>query len=388
MVDQSTEAAIDSVVRQSLARLSETASLDDFEKAIGIAKSAADARKSNTDAQYQTRQLRLETVKSWSAMLVPIVSLFALFGTIYFQSIQLRATREQSEDTQWRELLNSLRRSPNVISSDITVAPRLRSFFASPRYGKQAHEFARLFMGHISSFSGFKDIYFATFAAVDENNIEAIAKLLRAIYNTKHEIQAACEAAPESAGLDKKHKGFGGICDTTLSESDVSRTIRSSAKAENILQMREAYSANIDQLYFLSQAVAVFLKENYKFGSVRKSHIDLTNSYLVSVDLSDIDFSLIDIAGTIFNNVELKGTHLHSERFTGVEFWGSNWWDARSINQKLLEDNILRQYPFYQDIVYFYGEPPTEQHYKSRISALCVPPMDYCKNPVFKYTTK
>ncbi|MGE5147365.1 MAG: hypothetical protein ACM3N5_11485 [Candidatus Eiseniibacteriota bacterium] len=385
MVDQSTDEEVASVVRRSLARLSEAASLDDLEKAVGIAKSAADARKSNTDAQYQAKQLRLESVKSWSAMLVPIVSLLALFATIYVQSIQLQATRQQNEDTQWRDFLNSLKGSSEAFNSDLTAAPRLRSFFESERYGDQAHDIAGQLLGHLSNFIGFKDIYGSIYGSIKSDNVQAIIKLARVVHNTKIAVQVACESAPESVSLLPAYRDIGGVCAPNLNEKQASEIIKSSQGRQHIARLREAYAAQIEQLRFLTQQISSYLRENYATGAQPGSRpgLDLSSLYLISGDFTNVDFSSFDLSNTIFDASEMKDIVLVPEKFSGTEFRASNWWDASSINQKLLEQNISIWYPFYVDEMTFYGPAPTEQHYRSRIAALCAPLKDICRDPKF-----
>jgi hypothetical protein len=142
---------MDEIRRAAFDQAAKTGTLDDLEKAASIAKSLAEAQKSASEASNADRQLRFQRITSFSTFLVPIVSLFALLATIYIQSQQLRetrdqnidqldATRHQTEDTQWRDLLTSLRGSADSFDSDVTVAPRLRSFFQSPRCGDQARD--------------------------------------------------------------------------------------------------------------------------------------------------------------------------------------------------------------------------------------------------------
>ena len=122
---------IDDIEKDLLER-ADGASVEDLGKIAAAMKAVAETKQTEANARNKARETRLELFKSLAALLVPVVSLLALFGTIISQNKQLEASRQQLEDTEWRDLLTSLKGQSDSVYSDPTVAPRLRSFFASP----------------------------------------------------------------------------------------------------------------------------------------------------------------------------------------------------------------------------------------------------------------
>src|SRR5262245_44527231 len=99
---------LENVERAATAKFDNPGTPEEIQAAAGVAKTIAEATKAKVDAQNQLRQLHLERLKSWSVLLVPVVSLLTLLGTVIVQAIQLRqqseSSRSQSEDLEWREL--------------------------------------------------------------------------------------------------------------------------------------------------------------------------------------------------------------------------------------------------------------------------------------------
>src|SRR5262245_55092733 len=104
--------------------------ISDLVAAASLAKTIAHANKAQVEAGNHVGELRLDRLKSWSSLLVPVVSLLTLVGTIVFQAFQLqqqtRAAYRQNEDAEWRDLIGPLRGSSTNYASDITVPSRLQ----------------------------------------------------------------------------------------------------------------------------------------------------------------------------------------------------------------------------------------------------------------------
>jgi hypothetical protein len=142
---------IDELVEAALQHVNPTSSLDDIGKALEIAKTATENAKTNQELRTSVEQMRGERLKTWASILVPIVSILALLATVltqmYQQHSQLLAGRQQAEDAQWRELLATLQGGSSRAISDISLVPRLKTFFNSPTYGSQARDVSKRLMG-------------------------------------------------------------------------------------------------------------------------------------------------------------------------------------------------------------------------------------------------
>ena len=182
---------IDDIEKDLLER-ADGASVEDLGKIAAAMKAVAETKQTEANARNKARETRLELFKSLAAFLVPVVSLLALFGTIISQNKQLEASRQQLEDTEWRDLLTSLKGQSDSVYSDPTVAPRLRSFFASPVYGEQAKSIAGRLMGHISNPDGFRDLYSAVFGDVTQQSVESIIDISRVLFATRQAQQGQC----------------------------------------------------------------------------------------------------------------------------------------------------------------------------------------------------
>ena len=146
---------LENVERAAAAKFDNPSTAEEIQAAANVAKTIFEANKAKVDAQNQLRQLQLERLKSWSLVLVPIVSLLTLLGTIIVQAVQLRqqsvSARSQSEDVEWRELLSSVRGPPKNYAADITVSSRLQTFMNSDRYKEQARRLAVRVMGNLTN---------------------------------------------------------------------------------------------------------------------------------------------------------------------------------------------------------------------------------------------
>ncbi len=102
---------IDDIEKDLLER-ADGASVEDLGKIAAAMKAVAETKQTEANARNKARETRLELFKSLAAFLVPVVSLLALFGTIISQNKQLEASRQQLEDTEWRDLLTPTRSIP------------------------------------------------------------------------------------------------------------------------------------------------------------------------------------------------------------------------------------------------------------------------------------
>lgn len=379
------DSELDAVRKAALERAAKSSSWEDIEKAATVAKALAEAEKNASDTRNAHQQLRLQSISSLATFLIPIVSLLALFGTIYFQDRQLKetrqqnsyqqeTTRDQNEDSQWRDLLTTLRGSPDTFDSDVTVALRLRSFFASVRYGDQARDISIRLMGRLTSVDGFKDLFGIVFAEINLDSFERILDVGRSLNATRINIEAECSNLSAQYKLPNADYG---LCTLGIPVSEMNKVINAPFPQRGI-QLRQALNGVYAEMLFISQSIAPYLRANYAVGA-QAHQLDLSSINFFNIDLSKVDFSDAKLDNTIFWNVSFDGADLRSRSYGGARFNASNWWDAQVIDQGLLNNLIQYQHPFYlANAVYTVPPEPTQAHYNERIAQLCQPPRPAC----------
>jgi hypothetical protein len=380
---------LDEIRRAAFDNAAASGTLADIEKAASIAKALAEAEKSASDTRNARRQLRLQVISSLSAILVPVVSLLALVGTIYIQGQQLKETqaqnRTQQEDTQWRDFLNSLSKSPDVFDSDVTVAPRLRSFFHSTRYGDQARDISIRLMGRLTNAAGFRELYDLAFANVTPDGFSQILGIEREITATANDIESEC--ANLTGHYNLPAEADHGLCTLAIPVQDFTK-FTGPEFPTRVLKLRQALQGSYAVEEFISPKIASYLRENYSVGAAtpERRPLDLAQIVLANTELLNVDLSNADIQGTRFQNVNLSGSDLRTTRYLGVSFFVSSWWDVKTIDQSLLDLLIEYQYPFFSpSFKYAPSLEPTRNHYSARIAELCQPMRAACKPENLKF---
>jgi hypothetical protein len=180
---------LDDLEKLLLSEATKAASLQDMSTIATALKTTAEARAALSSELTGKRAYLLELIKSFSAFLVPIVSLIALAATVIVQTKQIEATRQQVEDSEWRDLLGSLKGSSDSIYTDLTIAPRLTSFAASATYGAQAKAISIRLMGRLSNPDGFQDLFSYVFPAITSKDIPALLDVARSLTKSKRALE-------------------------------------------------------------------------------------------------------------------------------------------------------------------------------------------------------
>jgi hypothetical protein len=166
---------LEDLERRMLSEAAKATTVEDM-TAIGAAlKTIAEARTALSSELTGRRAYTLEVIKSLSAFFVPLVSLLALFATVVVQTKQIEAGRQQVENSEWRDLLSSMKgETDSLVVKDVTIAPRLKSFASSPTYGDQAKAVSVNLMNHLSNPDGFQELFSYVFATVSNNNYVSV----------------------------------------------------------------------------------------------------------------------------------------------------------------------------------------------------------------------
>jgi hypothetical protein len=340
--------------------------MQDIGAAAGALKTISEARTALSSELRSKRADRYELVKSLSAFLVPIVSIISVVVVFVVQTKQIEATRQQIEDSEWRDLLSSLKGSPDAVYTDLTIAPRLTSFASSRAYGDQAKAIATRFMGHLSNLDGFEDLYTYVFPVVDRNNVHDVLDVARALTKSKKALENLCSNIAADAGANDDSSIFLG-CAEDLQDKDFQELMHRNDVGEvarKISESRQSLNTLNRESQFLTDHLVTFL---HKQGRLK---IDLSNIFMANTDLSNMNLSDWNITDAIFDGIDLSNSDLRTPAFRGAEFRDSNWWDVQDIDRDLLS-YVMQSFPAFS-----YSEATkrwkiTEEAYKDKVTKLC-----------------
>jgi hypothetical protein len=368
LLERSAVKELDDLERATLAEAAKATTVSEMSTVATALKTIAEARAALSSELIGRRAYLLELIKSLSASLVPLVSLLALFATIVVQTKQIQATRQQTEDSEWRDLLSSLKGSSDAIYTDLTIAPRLTSFASSSTYGEQAKAIATRFMGHLSNPEGFQDLFSYVFPTVDSNNVHAILDVARSLTKSKRALENHCSSAVKDA--DVKDEGYVlSYCAEALDDKAYAQLALQDEMARKLASSRQSINDIGKENFYLSDKLSEFLHGQYRINTLNTISLDLSNVH-IRADLSGMDLSHWNISNTIFDFVNLSKSDLTTSAFDGVEFRGTNWWDVRAISPNLLMYALQRWYPYYAQGVR-YPVDADKDKYQQKVRDLC-----------------
>jgi hypothetical protein len=373
-------------------KITSSSTLDELKTAAELYSVVADSRKTNAEAKHYGRYLRLEGLKSASSFLIPIVSLLTLFATVLIQSYQLKESRQESEDKEWRELLVAIKASVKDETPDVTIAPRIKSFFGSAKYQKQANEVTKRILGQLTFEPGFRDLFEAVFGTAPTlDGIADTADIARTLFVTQNSIEARCLSESSDFVSNVALADFGvryfGLCSRNIPDSEFAKLVTSLKNADKLIQARRTYLEVVKEQYYVRDRIISVLREHYSKGKTNAAKIDLSRMALVGGDLSGVDFSNFDLSGSILDFINFDGAILTPYRgANSVQLWDSAWWKVEKIDQDLLQSSIAKTFPYYAPrVTYPGGDAPERAYYASRVKALCTPAQESCLEEKLKF---
>jgi hypothetical protein len=374
---------LDDLIAELLAEAAKPGPLDQKMLAANALKAMLEAKSVLDAEEARARADKTERLRTWSALLVPIVSVLALFGTVWVGLLQANSARRETENTEWRALLTSLEAPSNTVYTDVTIAPRLKSFAKSPVYSVQAREIAERLMGQYSNPEGFEDFFGYVFGRVTKDNFADVWSVARALSQSKIRLENRCQAAVAAGPAGDADATELVSCGMEMSDAEFADAKAAYAKrappgASTVSFLRDM-DANRDGIigiglesHYLSGRIVEFITVDYAKSRDRIHHVglDLSKGIFSFVDLKGADFSDSDISDSIFDFVNLESANLNVKSFSGVQFRGCNWWDAKVIAPDLLVYLIQNSQPYYADRVI---EPKAiaPEEYGRKVSALC-----------------
>jgi hypothetical protein len=322
-------ANLDAVEGAVAAAAAKAADLESLGKAADALKAVADARQANDAATQARRAFSLSRMQSLAALLVPIVSIGALVATVFLQMRQVAATAtaatQQIEDTEWRDLLNSLKVGPSAVYSDVTIVPRLQSFAHSDTYGTQVKQMAIILLGRLATPEGFDQLFTATFPTITSDNVSDVIRVSKNLATSELNLESRCPS-----GYD---------CDSGLGLSNADKQQGTNAQLARQLYI-ELGNVYTEQRH-VSQRLVSYVRVHQPVD------LDLSQASIAEADLTGIEFVGSDISGTIFDKDDMTNATLATTHFSDAEFRRVNWWDASEISPDLLRYLIARYNPNY-----------------------------------------
>lgn len=353
--------------------------LPDIEKAATITKAVAESRKAETDAANQRNIMYFEQLKSWAAVVVPLLTLLTLAVTVWMQYGQLSASREANRDLQWRETVKLVLAQvaskqplapPNTSSSSpqtghgamppgpagVPFGPApagegqedpemgltlLKSFIHDPKYANDALDLGLLLACRTPPSDILKDFYSSAGIELDWDNVNTVI------------------------GVDRKLK-------TVI--TGVFDLLPSNGNGETPLEQN--YDAFNDDARFLGNEIAQVLRTSRPPGF----RLDLGRTLFFRVDLTDGLLAGANLTDAIFDRTNLRNADLSGvEHFENSNWYGTAWWEAKEISPKLLLF-LIKDWDPKNDFPYD-SPPPARDVYIQKIEHLCGSAKADCPKP-------
>lgn len=343
---------------------------EDIAAAANLAKTIAEAQKASIDSQNQLRQLKMERLKSWSLLLVPIVSMLTLLTTVIIQAVQIRQQYadniHKAEDGEWSELVSSLRGSAKNYASDITVSSRLRIFLTSDRHREQARDLGVRILGNLTNIGTFKELLNVTLAENTADNFLRAIQVARSLAASKTAIEGQCvdDALKANFRPDLPY----GMCTFALDPNAFREFAKATEDYKAAFETRIALFGVMEELILVSERISTELKNL----TTDASNIDMSNVFIQAADLSNIDFSRVDFKNSNIAMSKLNGAVLTFKRGFPPELSDSEWWNAAKVDGELLRFLIENRFPYYLGEHQLFPSGKVEEHvYKKQVEGLC-----------------
>jgi len=276
---------------------------------------------------------------------VPLASMAAVVTTFWIQSNQVTLSWQQLEDTQWREFLGSINKSPNTAISEVTFVPRLKTFLHSNVYKIQVIEVAKRLLGQLTDRAGFDDLFDVVFPAESDISLSDMKDVLKTLQRTDIAIQIACNPTDQTFQTSQIPTSFypWGPCNTDITDQEALDYLKNYPGKDKVIQARRDSKATADEEYDVTRRILLIVRTTLVKN--KETDINLNGVHLNGGNCTGIDFSRIDVTGAGFDNCDFTGAIFTPIRYENVTPSNSNWWDAAKISKEVLEIFISKYYP-------------------------------------------
>jgi hypothetical protein len=360
-------------------------------------KAEQDARKVNIDANLASKQTRHALLTSMFSPLVPLASLLTVVVTLFVSSEQTRIARDQAiqkiaddkavrEEAAWNAFVQDREKSSaDDLYKRGTFSSRLRAFAATGAHDQPLADITKHFMIDLSTASAFQDIWKTVLKETKADNFDTVVELSRARKQRYDQAVAECGVESKaSLGLpDDPIYSFLGPCSPTLQSSVLYGLIPDAAKRTSLLALKDSYSNDIAIIVFLSTQIADYVRKvsNTKTGA---KPLDLSNTMLLNANLQDVDFSQANLAQAAIAVSNVDGAVLLPKQST-YDFNGTPWWEAKAIDQTVMQWLLVNNYPERPGSVLPPGYKISRDEYQSKIQKLCTSKTNLCTGTCLRY---
>jgi hypothetical protein len=345
------------------------ADLARLEQITKIWQFAADAEKSEVEADNTGRLSRSENIRFWLPLLGTLVSTFALVGTLIFQIHQLtvnsRLQREANEGIELRDVLQTAAFPPEL--SAMASETRLKSMLSLPDYPQRSRDLAVLFLSATSEPVLFSFLFKEVVKTTDKDNLPDLVRLSYLLdteyYRTNDRLNVLKNAPPPMPGSRSGATQSGTPSFAPPFPSQSRRNAGLSLLEMSPEQLQKILDSLSTEISEVGSAIVDFLRRS------PQDNLDLSNVAFYSNDLSGLDLGAANLTNADIEFSNLRDVDLHRVTvFDGSKWDYVAWWRAAKINPALL-DYLIANYGYSSGGTYYQDSTnPTE--YAKEVSRL------------------
>jgi len=346
---------------------------DDVEKLSSALKSVTEAATSAETLDIQRRNIDMERLKSWSTIVVPLVSVLGLTVTIWTQAEQLTANRYTAEDNQWISTLTALTSVNNSSQAGIAYIERIKPFLTNSRYADVAKDIATLILSKMADYEIFQDLFHSVFAKPTVSDIPHLARISRGLnqnWDAGKAILDKWNAEPPASARAPNQPA---------PSYTMPRRVQGQALASEKDNLEHAQTETYKEIVSNNALLADLLRKR-----TSEEPLDLGEAWFPLTDLHNANLTNVDFNYSTLDRVNLDGADLHGIHFTDLS--GIRWWLAKYVGKDAIESLVKTSYPYSfneadgSQVEYATDEPVTLKEYQTNVERLCK--QAGCKIPV------
>jgi hypothetical protein len=214
---------------------------------------------------------------------------------------------------------------------------------------------------------------------VSEDNISYVSSISSRIRPREQEIAERCQGYSKKLKLDPVD-GSKFACSGSISTPDVEAMGEKIGAKIDLLADRAKYNQLLNINGFISKKISEFILQLPKDRSKLKRTINLSNVRILWYSFDEADFTGIDISGATFDTLSMNKSKFTPEGVGPERLRTVNWWEAESINQRILIKLIVSSFPYNYEGAYYPNNYSIEyEDYARRIEALCTSKSPSCR---------
>jgi len=323
-----------------------------------LEKLQAEIAKLKVETGNLQRQSRSENLRFWIPIAAPFVGSVALVATLLFQVFQFnenaRMTRQATEATQFREVLQNAQLNASKSGQAATSMIRLASFLDSRTFGADTRRAMIPLMVELAILGEFKAFHTRMFPRVQYSDLPDVVEISR------------IQSEIDDQSISRKNQAQNQL---DQAKADVARKVPGAEARVSRLQSaydkeEESRSAISEEIRIVSADILSALKQK----PISESP-DLSYTQIFDSDFAGVDFGSSDMTGMQIDYCDLSSSDLSKVRaFDGSHWHRTQCWLAKAISPELLA--YLRKYVPFDSSTSYRGPSVTQADYDKRLTAL------------------